>query len=277
MDTGLDLSFISDVQTHDLRVTVEGESGPEHAYSPTLADIDAMLALAKSGLSARTYQMDQCPCASIAADGTLTVNLAALVWPSRPGLAYRLDLPEDARPGAVTVYRAQRRRRIWTNGRQIHELPWRMEQAAYVWHPRLLPRDGHGTPVTAPAVVLDHARVIVAAPVYGLLTVSGTAVGYRHEFALDVAKFDQAGAAQQIDLDAVPVSATWVGADGEEESVEADIALPACVSGLLETCEDGMAVFQFLTKRPAARIVEVAYSSCDGSVLGTRVVREGQT
>ena len=274
-DTGLDLRFAGAESSPDLRVTLESPPETANALSPTLADIRAMLARARSGLSARTYQMDACAAASVDAEGGIRATLAALAWPSRADLTYRLDLPEEAEPGEVAEHRVRRRAQVWVAGERVVTLPWRMEDVVFAWHPRLPLRDSRGAPADAPAVRIDQARVILSAPVYGLLVVSGTACGYRHPFSLAFGKFDAQGRPQRIDLDGVPVTASWTGAAGEEESVEADIAVPACVATLLAACEDGTGVFRGVS-RSGAGYVEVAYSSCDGHVLGTRVVREGR-
>ena len=276
MKTALDIPFTPDAAPlPDRRVTVEAETGPEGAASPTLTDIDAMIARARSGLSARTYQEDICPAAEADETGLIRVRLAVLVWPSLPDLEYRITLPEGATPGPTTIHRQARRHRIWTDGRPVHELPWRMEGGRASWHHELSPRNRRGDGVAAPRVTVEDARVVLSAPVYGLLTVTGTAVGYRHEFSMDFAKFADDGSPQRIAPDDAPVTAAWTGADGGEETEEIDVAMPACAAALLETCEEGRkGVFYRIVRKRREGYVEVAYSACDGSVLGTRQVGE---
>ena len=272
---GLDISFTGQDEAPDCRCTLEAEIPPHGANNPTPGDLAAMLARAQSGQSARTYQMESCPCASFRDDGTLVVSLAVYVWPSLPNLRYTLHLPDEAVPGEITIHRRQRQWKFWADGAGTLNLPWRLEDAVLSWQPGIPCMDARCNVVAAPALRHEHAQVFVAGDVYGVIVAQGAACGFRHEFFVELGKFDSEGKPQQVDLDAVPVSVTWRDADGEEQSAEVSVPIPACAKGLLAACSDGRAVYSVSVRSARPGGWEVAYSSCDGKVLGVRRIKSG--
>ena len=288
-------------ETPDLRVRLEAE---ENAERPTLDDLDAMVARAKSGMSARTVLEERCRAAKFRGR-ELVVTLAVLVWPSRADLHYDLDLPEEAKPGAVTVMREERRYKTWAGGGGAVELPWRMESARPVWAHGCWDAQSRDI-VPQPALRHDQARIVIegeragtpspgsagSSPgggassslplrgrwpegpegVYGIVAASGMAVGYRHEFSLVFGQFDAEGRPQSHDIDSVPVAARWIGADGEAETAEIDIPVPECARKLLEACPNGFGVFS--SRAVEEDVYEVAYSDCNGKMLAVRKLED---
>ena len=260
----------------DLRVRLEAESDARAGRLVTLDDLDAMLARAASGRSARTVVAERCRAARFGKDGEVIVTLAVLVWPSRADLRYELDLPEEATRGPVEVVREARQYKTWASGGVI-ELPWRMDRAQASWSRGCW--DSRSRDIPGPALSHDQARVIVedGRDARGIVAVTGAAVGFRHEFGLVFGKIDpESGAPTSIDIDSVPVAARWIGADGEEETAELDLPIPACVRSLLATCPDGEGVFSGRAKEAGEDVWEVAYSACDGRMLAVRKVEAGE-
>ena len=272
MKAAFDISFSGQAETPDYRCTLEAEVPPHGANNPTPGDLAAMLARAQSGQSARTYQMESCPSASFRDDGTLIVALAVYVWPSLPDLRYTLHLPDEATAGEITIHRRARQWKFWADGAGTLSLPWRLEDAVLSWQDDIPCMDAHCNVVAAPALRHEHARVFVAGDVYGVIVAQGAACGFRHEFSVGLGKFDGDGKPQVIDLDAVPVSVTWRDAEGEEQSAEVSVPIPACAKALLTACSDGRGVFRGRARRADGGRWEIAYSTCDGSVLGIRHV-----
>lgn len=266
-------------ESPDLRVMLETEAGAGAGSRPTLDDIDQMMTRAASGMSARTVLAERCAAAKFGKDGEVIVTLAVLAWPSRADLRYTLDLPEEATPGAVTVISEERQYKAWASGGGVIELPWRMEAAAPAWAYGCW--NEFSAPIPGPPLRHDQARIIVegerASEAHGIVAVSGAAVGFRHEFSLTFGKIDpDSGATSSIDIESVPVTARWIGADGEEETAEIDIPVPECVKSLLAACPDGTGLFRGRAKDAEEDVWEVAYSSCDGRMLAVRQVEGGK-
>lgn len=260
----------------DLRCTLEAETTAYGANNPTPGDLANMIARARAGQSARTYQQDACPWASWQDETTLVVRLAVIVWPSRPELRYSLHLPAEVAPGEVVQYRRQRQWKYWADGAGTLLLPWRLEGASLAWQAGLPCMDAHCSAIPAPDLAHEHAQIIVAGDVYGVIVAHGTAVGYRHEFAIEVGKLDEDGKPQVIDLDAVPVSVSWTDGAGDEQEAEINVPIPACAKALLTACPGGRAVYSIRPAGAREDHWEVAYSTCDGTVLGKRRVQTGQ-
>lgn len=254
-----------------LRLTLEPDTEGRGTVTPGFAAIEAMLGRARSGLSARTVQREHCPCVTVTADGQLVLRLAVLVWPSRPELAYSLSLPAEARPGPVERHRLSRRWKFWTGGSRQLALPWMLERARIFWQPGFACVDEFSRPTPAPAISHEYAEINLAGDgAYGVLVAEGTAAGFRHPFSLTFAKLDSSGRAQAIRLDDVPVSATWIDETGASQSASVNIPVPDCAKQLLEACDDGRARVSIKVKPVRAGVWEIAYSACDGRILGSR-------
>lgn len=274
----LSIPFAADdaAETPDPRVTLETDPRLSHSAAVYPADIDQMLARARSGMSAFSYLVDRCRAARFRADGVLTLRLSCLVWPSRPDLRYELILPEDARLDNVEPLRLSRNRNFWTAGARFIEMPWCFELGRAVWRePGCF--DGRSVvKAPTPDLRVEGARVFVGAEdAHGVVGVSGAAVGFRHWFELDFAKFDAENdrVARSFDLDFVPVVARWTGADGESAETALDVPVPDCAKSLLITCRDGRMRVRGVTLRPVGvPVTEIAYSTCTGRVLERRIV-----
>lgn len=278
--TGFPISFAplaADADAPALRLTLE----PEQAAGTNRAsfhDIETMLSRARSGLSARTVQRERCSCVSTGKDGVLRLSLAALIWPSRPNLAYTFYAPSNATATRPEPYRRTRQWKFWTGGQTRLSLRWMLENASCVWQPGFACVDEFCSPMPSPTVRHEYAEIYLgkgteSKSAYGVLVVTGTAVGFRHPFTVEFAKFDRQGRAQKISLDSLPVSATWRDERGETQTEDVDIPIPACAKDLLESCDDGRGANSFHVNDHTEGHWEIAYNTCDGSVLGSRFVK----
>lgn len=273
----LSLPFAADdaASAPDLRLGLEAEPDVLGAAAAYPADLEQMLTRAKSGMSAFSYLVERCRAAQIRADGVLTVRLSVRVWPSRPDLRYELILPDEVRPGEIEPLRTARTRKFWTAGGRVLELPWRLEAGRAEWmEPGCV--DGAGDAVRPePRLRVEQGRVFIDhEDARGVIAVSGEAQGYRHRFSLAFAKFDVVGdrIESAYELDAVPVTARWVGADGEPRETALDVPVPACTRALLATCSDGRLRIRVRVRAARRQVMEIAYSACSGKVLGRRLV-----
>lgn len=260
----------------DLRLTLEPEYIDPRAALANLADIDAMLAAARSGASAHIRQMENCRWARMQADGTVHVRLSVMVWPSEPGLQYRLTAPANIniQPGIYTE--KGKHRKYWVSGGGAIELPWCLQNAALRWHSASGCRDAWSNPAPAPGLRQNRARIEIDGDrVFGVLQVTGTAVGFLHYLEFDARKIEEQDGRRIITgfaADSFEVQAEWTDEKGETRTESATVDIPPCVKALLERCAGGG--FRFRTRDDSAPPVTVYYSTCDGSVLAVRKAKE---
>lgn len=284
-----------------LRLTLEPERVDGRQNRATLADIDAMLAMARSGVSARNRQISRCRWASWAKNGDLICTMSLWVWPSTLDLAYSLSLPSGVTSAEPVRVREPRDTKRWVGGSGGEiDLPWLMENARFGWHPRIGTWDGWSRPASPPGISQDGARLIPDGErgVYGVLTARGAAVGWRHEISiryptgddrnenavnranpaapLYIAGGGNAPTAPGISIsnaDDIDVTATWTDENGETRTEETTLQIPDCVRALLEECPDGTSSGGgSIRVRPAPGNgpVTVYYNTCNGRVLDIR-------
>lgn len=281
-----------------LRLWLEPERVSKRHNNATLADIDAMLALVRSGASARNRQASRCGWAKWDANGDLVVTLALWVWPSDIDLQYSLTLPPHVTSAEPVLERLPRDTKFWVagSGGEI-ELPWLLEDASFAWHPRIGVWDEKSRPAEPPEITQDKARLILT-PLpdpppasggragwgaqgerYGVLWARGTAVGWRHDISIRYPKgggeqADPAAPAIRITgADSVNVRATWTDENGETRTDEATLEIPDCVRDMLEKCPAG-SKNSIRMKPEGEPPVVVYYNTCNGRVLDIRRGRE---
>lgn len=259
-----------------LRLTLEPERVSERHNRATLADIDAMLALARSGASARNRQASRCGWAKWDANGDLVVNLALWVWPSDLELQYGLILPPDVTSAPPVLERLPKDTKYWAAGSGGElELPWLLEDATFAWHPRIGVWDEKSRPAEPPEITQDKARLILSGEGerYGVLAARGTAVGWRHDIRISYPKGRQrdpaAPAISVVNADDVNVRATWTDENGETRYADATLEIPACARDMLEECPDG-SKNRIRMKPKGHQPVKVFYNSCTGGILDIR-------
>lgn len=267
----------------DLRLTLEPEYVGRRQNRATLADIDAMLAMARSGASARNRQIQRCSWASWAENGDLLCTIALWVWPSAIDLQYRLDLPPDVTSAEPVQVREPKDTKILITGSGGEiELPWLLEDAAFGWHPNIGVWDAWSRPASPPHIEQERARLNLDGErgVYGVLTVQGTAVGWRHDLTIryptgDAKRANRDPEAPNISVSGAEdfeVTATWTDENGDARTETATIVIPECVRALLEECPEGTKYSEYFRVRPKKLPgpITVYYNSCTGEVLDIR-------
>ena len=273
-----------------LRITLEPEYTAEKANRADLADIDSMLAMAMAGISSVNRLIDRCRWAKWGENGDLIVTLGLYVWPSDINLKYELSLPGNATSSEPVRVKVSRSQKYWVDGSRTIELPWLLENATCSWNRAAGCVDAFSEPVSPPEVEYEQAQVSVKsdADVYGVLEVSGQAVGWLHEITITYQKMAEGGDENQpedtpklnsIEAEDIPVSVTWKNETGEIQTEEEDLVVPPCVVELLAACDDGhIKTYVDLKESKDKFVWNIYYSSCDGTMLGRRLVQsEGDT
>lgn len=247
-----------------VRLTLEQE--PVADNSLTLDDLEAMLALVRSGLSAQSYRPASCPASVVA--GVVIVPLDLWVWPVPLDLDYTLS-PNLGVISAASAVEIEREFDLVIDFSRRVELPFLTSALTWEWSD--LPCfDRMSNEVERPAVTVEPAALVVDAEIMGVLRIKCTAIGYLHTLRLDFAK----GTDAITDIKAA-VTASWRD-NGETITESIDLKLPGCVEQLLASCPDGTrkreAAMGSVTDEEEVRPV-VYYNDCDGSVMAVRYER----
>jgi hypothetical protein len=200
----------------------------------TMADLYAMLALVRSGVSARTYLARDC--AARVVGGAVLVDLTAYVWPSALDLAYTLavSIPAWTVIGPAVEISQWRDFDLVVPMSAAVELPFLAADLSLVWQTPCYNR--YGEAVAAPAIDQDGLALRLDSEVFGVIRVRCRAMGFQHTLALTIPK----GTSRVEDID-LTLIATWPISNGTEVE-DLDLQLPGCVEDLLATCEDGTLV-----------------------------------
>lgn len=263
------------------------EQKPVPAGQLSLTDLTNMLALVRSGISARSYIADSCPATIVG--GLVLVPLTLFVWPSMPDLDYTLTaaLPAWTTIGEAVAFEQERDFDLIVPAASAIDLPCLAASLELTWQTPAITKNG--VVIDPPAIsgydtALDQWGPITASngpinrirlerEVFGVLRVRCRALGYRHAINLAIPKD---GEHKLTDIEE-SITAAWQLSDGGTDTVTHDLALPSCVSSLLEACEsepNRTPGNRSEVTDPEELIPELRYSTCDGLPIGiVRMVR----
>lgn len=251
----------------DLRMRLEQE--PVDKRSGLLqADIDRMLALVLSGQSARRYKPARC--AAWVRETTVGADLVVHAWPVPEDLEYTFEAVgcEAAEPTRVQV---EGEFDLVVDMTTSVDLPASFAGLTYTWQTPCFNRFGEQVP--QPAITVHPARLELAAEVFGVLRIAGSAIGDRYAITYTVPKMQAGQVLKYDDLPEAAIIARWTGADGEPDNDQLDLALPGCLADILAACPDGSLIADRTTvqvSEPEELVPVVYYSACTGNVLALR-------
>ena len=251
----------------DLRLTLEQD--PVDKRSGLLqADLDRMLALVLSGQSARRYKPARC--AAWIRETVVGADLVVHAWPVPEDLEYTFEAVgcEAAEPIRVQV---EGEFDLVVPMSTSVDLPASFAGLTYTWQTPCYNRFGEQVP--QPAITVHTARLELAAEVFGVLRITGAALGNRYAITYTVPKMQSGQVLKYEDLPEAAVIARWTDADGEPANAQLALDLPGCLEQLLEACPDG----GLIADRGSVSVSDqeelvpmVYYSACTGNVLALR-------
>lgn len=265
-------------QANPHRLTLEQEAVASGEL--TLTDLEAMVSLARSGISAKTYIAQNCP--ATVADGNVIVALRLFAWPShRQDYTLTAAIPAMTAIGEPVAVEQERDFDVIVDGDSV-DLPCLAADARITWQsPAIL---ANGQIIDTPTISgydVDQGRMVdltekhglinrlrLARSCFGVLRVRCTAIGYSHSLTITVPKNDTAITDFQE-----TITGAWQLADGSTETTIMDVELPACVQTLLESCEDDTSVGDHIgSKKETKTKKQLRYSTCTGSVIDYREI-----
>jgi hypothetical protein len=276
-----------------------------NATIPIIAD---MIARARSGLSARTTQIDACEYASVSSDGRIVMTIGAYIWPSSMDLAFDLS-PSGVEAGPLMVVQVPRDVDLAVSGETALTLPWLLaDGATATWQFGCY--DDHSNMILPPTVTVSGSTVHIEYPCYGVLRIKGLALGYRVDLTAAFTKDGDPNAAtaeaQTIPdpdpygfqtvpipfIGADPVTAnptehawqsitdikcsllaSWTDTAQQPQSTLIEIIIPECVKALMELCPSEVpVVFGLFKPEHQGDILEILFNGCTGEYIGRRYV-----
>lgn len=240
----------------------------------SLIELNAMVSLARSGISAKAYIANNCP--ATVTDGNVVVDLRIFAWPS-----HRQDYMLSAATSIVTIdapvaIEQERDFDLIIDGDSV-DLPCLAASAIITWQsPAIL---ANGKEIEVPEIYgydVDQGRMVglgdshgainrlrFSQACFGVLRIRCTAIGYSHALTLTIPK----GNNSISDVKEI-ITAAWSLADGTTDATTLEIELPPCVETLLESCDDGSSVGSHLGGIKKAKYrKQLRYSTCTGKMI----------
>jgi hypothetical protein len=265
-------------QANPHRLTLEQEAVATGKLS--LTDLEAMVSLARSGVSSKSYIASTCP--ATVAEGNVVVSLRLFAWPShRQPYTITAAIPAITTIGEPVAIEQERDFDLIIDGDSI-DLPCSATDARITWQsPAIL---ANGQVIDAPVISgydVDQGRMValstahgpinrlrLARACFGVLRVRCMAIGFSHTLTLTIPNGDTA-----ISDLRETITAAWALADGSTDATTTDIELPACVQTLLESCEDDTRVGDHVgSKKETKTRKQLRYSTCTGAVIDYREI-----
>lgn len=266
----LTISYAPAKQSSTVKYSLTVEQRPVSSTKLTEKDLLQMLALVRSGVSARAYRQPSCE--AYVLDGSAHADLETWVWPVPLEMAYSAtgDLVE---PGPPTSLRMERDFDLVCAMTDHLDLPFCATNVHCTWQTPCYNK--FGEQVARPTITINAASLDLSSTVFGVLRIRCLAVGFAHPLHFQMAKIS--GDSYQAIKEIKPVfTCTWIDAEGEQQSESITIKLPACLADLLETCPDGLtkrerSVGEVTNGEPTVPVVY--FSPCTGQVLALRYER----
>lgn len=239
------------------------EQQPVSSAQLTDRDLQTMLAMAISGVSARAYKQPGCEAYVIGS--TAHADLELYVWPSRLGLVYSLSAALLT-VGPALELRQSRDFDLVVAMTDSVDLPFYAEDVVATWQTPSY--NARGAVVDHPTLTITPTSIRLAAEVFGVLRIRCTACGYSHALTFAMAK-DTVSSITNLK----PTATVSWGSGDDAQATSLDIKLPACLESLLAACDDGT------TYRDSAYgsvdeeeelVPYIYYTPCSGRMLMAR-------
>ncbi len=262
---------------------LEQEERPIDAM--TINDIYQMWLLAKAGISARTYK----PYSSdVAFNGDyVTFSIGFYVWPIPANLPYGLsfnlreitpeqqeaeeeEITDGSEFGFITeaeVLEKESQQTVVFPLNNRVEIDAVVQDLDYHWVTPVYNRLGALQP--PPDITLVNNALIIPDDYFGAARVNLIQQGFRHEVQITLANINEDGQNIKIDDINITITATWQNLEGETETAELQLELPAALAAALRLCGNN---HDRVCHDCDNYLVHVYYSICDGGVIDTKVI-----
>jgi hypothetical protein len=233
------------------------------------ADVQQMLYKALNKESAFNVTVADCPLFLDEETGVATVYLVFYVLLSDPDIVFTLESNVGTVSYVAEVVRNKEQQVIF-------ELSDTVEFDYIISDVETTPESpaitSIGDVVDTPTISVTSTSLTIPDELFFVAWASISAPAKEYQLVLDIASPETG---YEISSIAPTVIATWTDADGETESTTLELTVPDCVYDSLSTCSDGSLRTIWTVKKKGEEdlpITQVYYNTCNGKVLGTRVV-----
>lgn len=238
------------------------EQKPVSTAKVTMGALQTMLAMVRSGTSAKAYLQPGCEAYII--DDTAYADLVVYAWPSSLELAYSFQ-GDLVAVGKSTIIKMEREFDLVVPMADKVQMPFLAEACEIIWQTPCY--NEFGVIVPAPEITVNGVNLLLNNTVFGVLRVRCTAVG--HQYPLTFSMQKDLGLAI---TDLKPsVTAVWPS-QGRTETNRLELALPGCLEQLLQMCPDGLTAREhvFGTVKKDEPVYTVYFSACTGKMIRVR-------
>lgn len=253
--------------TRPLSVRLEQAGLPDIDELVNLGDIYQMLLGAWSGISAQSLPPEDCPFSY--EDGVVTVALDFYAWPTALDLDYGVTASIGTLGEPVRIEIEKEFDQILDHT-DLVTLPYYLEGAQLTWQSPAFDRNWRV--IDRPTVTMDGSTLRLSEPVFGVMRIKATAVGYLHTVRISLVKQEETEdedgnlnmTGYKIENLQCTVTASWIDENGKFQTFPLDLEVPECVKDFLDECPGGGAKG---SAGPTPERPYVYYNTCTGQVI----------
>jgi len=227
-----------------------------------LYDVQQMIAYARSGVSAQTYQKEDCP-VKITGKNTAVIDLPFFVFPSSMNLSFSLDAGIGTISNLKTVEEQRTISVIIPEQKEV-ELGFLISDYSIEW---VTPAFDGGAEVAKPTLEIVNGVLVAEKKVFGIVEITGKAIGYKYNLSISLVGWDQ----NKISNLHETIIATWNN-NGAVETQTLDIVFPDCVEQILSYCDgdENFIADSGTVTTPGETHPVIYYNDCSGQILAIR-------
>jgi len=266
--------------TREEDVTESLEIKIESAFSEATAnfdDLQSMLTLALSGISAKTYSTAN-NLVTLGANGDATVRLPLFVFVNKPGFIPVVQSNIGEATFVEESFLAREFNKIFELDTEL-PLGYRVTDFTPKWVSDVV--TSLGNVIAPPPLTVSGTKLLSPYTIFGVLRINATLPVYIYEVVFTVTK------ESRYSLEDVSLSVTAsvgnvnteTSTDSNSAATATDIEIPDSVIAALDPCDNtkelagGTTVAQSSSDDPDKKQkVQIAYDTCNGKVLGTRKI-----
>jgi hypothetical protein len=266
----INYNAISSRRSHSPWVKLEQIVPKNLARYATIKDLYDFWLTAKTGSSAQLIKKsDVCPVEI--ENGIIRLWIDFYVWLSNPATPYSLQIGIGTLGERVYI-EAHKAFSLLANNTTEIDLPhYFANYTSFTWESPTFDRDGNQIYDVGISLV-DGCWLQFSEEVFGVVRVSGNAIGYKERLTIEVDKGEETegGTWVEYTLEDFNVDITVTTADNEEIMHLTDATLPECINTLLTMCPNQENIDMCETFAQAGllgKLMTVYYNSCTGEVI----------
>ena len=253
------------------KVTLEQK--PWKKLSVTFADMQLLIDMVLSGLSAHNLLDTDCPVELKEAQGDAEIFLEFYILKSREDIEVTLEANGGVLVIEPTESVIDREESVIFGLESSIQFDYRITEVSAEWESKVIDTSGNVL-TTKPDILIHSTSISVPVPIFGVARLSMKVLVTRCFLRITVPK----SKGYKVSNVAAVVTARWMCGD-EERSTALTFTIPPCVYDQLSTCPDGTLKNAGAMKMQSpnytdnSEITQIYFNSCTGDVMGTVKLR----